>query len=84
MRISKEKLFLASKTPIVKWRSIITEATAEATPRPLVPYAKRHIGTPMFPVLGKIKGGNSLITSFLSINKKNKPTKEKPPIIIKE
>ena len=33
-------------------------------------------------MLGRIKGGNSLTTSFLRINKKMIPTIEKPPIII--
>ena len=34
IKISKEKLFFAKKTPSVKWNKIITEAIAEATPRP--------------------------------------------------
>ena len=34
IKISKEKLFFAKKTPSVKWTKIITEAIAEATPRP--------------------------------------------------
>ena len=33
-------------------------------------------------MLGRIKGGNSLTTSFLRINRKMIPTIEKPPIII--
>jgi len=35
----------------------------------------------MFPVLGKIKGGNSLIKSFLSNKRNIIPTRENPPII---
>ena len=54
---------------------------AEATPRPAVPYANKQIGTPIFPVLGKIKGGSSVIGSFFNTNKKITPTIEKAPII---
>ena len=32
---------------------MITDAIAEATPRPAVPYANKQIGTPILPVLGK-------------------------------
>jgi len=35
-------------------------------------------------VLGSIKGGNSLMTSFLSINKKNNPTKVTPYKVVVE
>ena len=34
---SIEKLFFAKKTPNVKWNKIITDATADATPKPDVP-----------------------------------------------
>ena len=51
---------------------MITEAIAEATPKPAVPYANKHIGTPILPVFGNINGGNSLITSFFK-NKEIKP-----------
>ena len=34
IRISIENFFFAKNTPKVKWNKIITEATAEATPRP--------------------------------------------------
>ena len=37
IRISNENYFFAKKTPNVKWKRIITEATAEATPSPSVP-----------------------------------------------
>ena len=53
IKISRENFFWARKTPKVKWNKIITEAIADATPKPDVPYANRHIGTPIFPVLGK-------------------------------
>ena len=58
INILNEKLFLANKTPSVKWRRMITEAIEDATPNPAVPYANKQIGIPMFPVLGKIKGGS--------------------------
>ena len=32
--------------------------------RPIFPYAKRHKGIPIFPVFGKISGGNNLNISF--------------------
>ena len=66
----------------MKWNKIITDAIAAATPKPEVPYANKHIGIPIFPVLGKIKGGNSAIISFFNIYKKNKPINEKPTIIM--
>ena len=34
IKISKEKLFFAKKTPNVKWNKMITEAMADATPSP--------------------------------------------------
>jgi len=37
----------------------------------------------MFPVLGKISGGNSLIKSFFNINNAKMPTIENPLIITK-
>ena len=76
INISKEKLFFANKTPSVKWRRIITEAIADATPNPAVPYANKQIGIPMFPVLGKINGGSSLIKSFFNNNKNKTPAIE--------
>ena len=36
----------------------------------------------MFPVLGKINGGSSLMKSFFNNNKNRIPTRENPPIII--
>ena len=38
---------------------------AAETPNPCDPYANRHIGSPMLPVLGIVKGGNSLMISFV-------------------
>ena len=65
--------FIVIDTPgqieIFTWSAsgtIITEAIAEATPKPCVPYAKRQIGTPIFPVFGSINGGSSILRSFLS------------------
>jgi hypothetical protein len=58
-----------------------TDAIAEATPSPAVPYANKQIGIPMFPVLGKINGGSSLMKSFFNNNKNRIPTRENPPII---
>ena len=83
IKISKEKLFFAKSTPTVKCSKIITDAIDDATPKPAVPYANRHIGIPIFPVLGKINGGSSLIVSLFKINRKNIPINEKPPITIK-
>ena len=81
--ISKENFFLAKKTPKVKWNKIITDAIAEATPNPWVPYAKRQIGMPILPVFGKIKDGNSMLKSFFSRESTISPKTAKPPIIIK-
>jgi hypothetical protein len=82
IKILKENLFFAKKTPSVKWNKIITEAIAEATPRPWVPYAKRQIGIPIFPVFGRINGGSSILKSFLRKNRSKRPTIAKPAIII--
>ena len=60
----------------------MTEAIADATPSPAVPYANKQIGIPMLPVLGKISGGSSLIKSFFNNNKNKIPIIEKPLIII--
>ena len=81
--ILNEKLFFAKKTPKVKWNKMITEATADATPKPWVPYAKRQIGIPILPVLGRINGGSSILKSFLRNESNISPIIVKPPIIIK-
>ena len=52
---------LAKNIPKVKWDIIMTADIADATPRPSLPYANKQIGKPIFPQLGKINGGNSLI-----------------------
>ena len=57
----RENFLSARSTPSVKWKRIITQKIADAIPRPELPYAKRHIGKPIFPVFGKISGGSSLI-----------------------
>src|SRR6056300_641347 len=67
------------------------ETTADATPNPFAPYANRQIGSPIFPVFGKINGGNSVTKSilgfslvgliFLLILKKDLVT-ELPPFIL--
>ena len=65
MVITEKLNFLsAKKTPIVKCIKIIRDDIAAATPNPKSPYANKQIGNPIFPVFGRIKGGNSLIISF--------------------
>ena len=51
----------------------MTEAIAEATPRPWLPYAKRQIGTPILPVFGRINGGSSILKSFLRKKRSKSP-----------
>ncbi len=77
--------FLAArKTPNVKWHKIIKADMAAETPNPWEPYANRHIGKPIFPVLGITNGGNSLIISFVFCKyKKIIPTIKKKAIAIK-
>ena len=38
---------------------------AAETPRPCDPYANKHIGKPILPVLGIVNGGNSLMISLV-------------------
>ena len=83
MTTSKENFLFAKKTPNVKWNKMMTDAMAEATPNPWIPYANRQIGMPILPVFGKIKGGNSMLRSFLSRKSAVSPITAKPPIIIK-
>ena len=66
----KSNFLLAKKTPKVKWNKMTSEDIAAATPKPWLPYANKQIGKPILPVLGNIKGGNSLIISFFHTNKK--------------
>ena len=80
---SKLNFLLAKKTPKVKWNNITSEDIAAATPNPWLPYANKQIGKPILPVLGNIKGGNSLIISFFKTNKKTIPVKAKPLIASK-
>ena len=75
---------LAKKTPKVKWKRITKEEIVAAIPNPWFPYANKHKGNPMLPVLGKIKGGNSVTMSFLRNFKKITPIKLKAIIRIKE
>ena len=55
----------AKKTPNVKWHKMIKAEIAAETPRPWEPYANKHIGKPILPVLGIVKGGSSLIISLV-------------------
>ena len=74
----------ARNTPKVKWHNIIKADIAAATPNPCDPYANKHIGNPMFPVLGITKGGSSRIISFVfKKNKKIIPIKVKTIIAIR-
>ena len=63
---------------------MINEDIDAAIPRPWEPYAKRHIGMPIFPLFGKIKTGTSLMMSLV-FNKYKIiiPVKVKPIIAIK-
>ena len=71
----------AKKTPRVKWHNIIKEVIDADTPNPLEPYANMQIGNPIFPVLGKIKGGSSLTISLVfNVYKVKMPTKANKPI----
>jgi len=55
-----------------------------AIPRPWLPYAKRQIGKPMFPVFGKINGGSSVIISLFRNLRNIIPVIAKPKIANKE
>ena len=76
----KLNFLLAKKTPNVKWNKIIYDDIAPATPKPWEPYANKHMGKPIFPVLGSINGGNSIIGSFFMKKRKIIPTIAKPII----
>ena len=77
-RTLKLIFLLAKKIPNVKWDIIITAEIAEATPKPSFPYAKRQIGRPIFPQLGKINGGSSLIKSLFCTIRMTNPIIENP------
>ena len=65
----------------MKWHSIIREVIEAETPKPLEPYANIQIGNPIFPVLGKIKGGSYLTISLVfNVYKVKMPTKANKPI----
>ena len=64
---------LAKNILAVKWSKTTNDDIAAATPIPKVPYAKRQIGIPILPVLGRKNGGNSLEISFFIKNKKTIP-----------
>ena len=61
----------------VKCNSTTNDDIAAATPIPREPYANRHKGIPILPVLGKKNGGNSREISFFIKNKKIIPVKAK-------
>ena len=56
----KENFLLANKIPILKWKTNIMDVAAVAIAKPILPYANRHRGIPILPVLGRIKGGSNL------------------------
>ena len=62
-----ENFLLAKRIFRLKWKTTITDVTAAAIARPILPYAKKQIGIPIFPVLGSIKGGSNLYISLLRI-----------------
>ena len=51
-----------------------------AIPSPWLPYAKRHIGKPIFPVLGNINGGSSVTISLFKNLRKITPVRANPAI----
>ena len=64
-----------------RWVAGAGAVIAAATPKPSNPYANKQIGKPIFPVLGIMNGGSSLIISFdLTKNKKITPIIAKPRI----
>ena len=70
----------AKKTPKVKWHSIIREVIDVDT-QTFRTICKHTNGNPIFPLLGKIKGGSSLIISLVFNKYKVKmPTKPNKPI----
>ena len=68
-----ENFLLAKRIFRLKWKTTITDVTAAAIARPVLPYAKRQMGMPIFPVLGSINGGSSLYISLLRIFSINIP-----------
>ena len=52
---------------------------AVAIANPFIPNANKHKGIPIFPVLGRIKGGNNLTISLFNIFKTITPINEKIP-----
>ena len=58
--------FLSAKKMLtVKWSRTTKDDMAAAIPIPSEPYANKQIGKPILPVLGIVKGGNSLIMSLV-------------------
>ena len=55
-----ENFLLANKILILKWKTNIIAVIDVAIAKPIFPYANRHNGIPIFPVFGKISGGNNL------------------------
>ena len=63
---------------------MISADIAAETPKPCEPYANKHIGKPILPVLGMANGGSSRIISFVFCrNKIIMPTKLKAAIAMK-
>ena len=60
----KENFLFAKRIFSVKWKITIIDVIAAAIAKPTLPYAKRQIGIPIFPVFGRINGGRSLNISF--------------------
>ena len=65
----KLNFLLAINIPTVKCNSMMTAAIELATENPFSPYANKHIGSPKFPVLGKISGLSSKTISRFKIFK---------------
>ena len=73
----KSNSLFAKKMFNVKCNNTTKDEIVAAIPMPNFPYANKHIGIPILPVLGKIKGGNSLIKSFFINIRKISPINPK-------
>ena len=69
--------------PRLKWRTKIVDVIAVAIANPFIPKANRHKGIPIFPVFGRINGGNNLTISLFNNFNTIRPIIEKIPTYIK-
>ena len=64
-----ENFLLANNILTLKWKTKIIAVAAVAMAKPILPYANKQSGMPIFPVFGKINGGSNLYISLLRIFK---------------